>query len=160
MTFQEFQRHLDALKRGSALLEHVTRDMGDAALRARPQPEKWSPIEIVAHLADTELVYGYRIRQVLADSNPTFAPIDQDAWAEQFHYREAALADKLELFRTARKATLNLLSRAKPEDLERKGFHPEYQKHYTLGDLVQRLADHDANHLGQIERLKQQKPAP
>lgn len=160
MTFQEFQRHLDALKRGPALLEHVIRDMSDAALRTRPQPEKWSPMEIVAHLADSELVYGYRIRQVLADSNPTFAPIDQDAWAEQFHYRDAVLADKLELFRTARKATLNLLSRAKPDDLERKGFHPEYQKHFTLADLVQRLSDHDANHLGQIERLKQKKSAP
>ena len=160
MTFQEFRRHLDALKRGPALLEHVIRDMSEASLRTRPQPEKWSPMEIVAHLADSELIYAYRIRQVLADSNPTFAPIDQDALAEQFHYQEAVLADKLELFRTARKATLNLLSRAKPEDLERKGFHPEYQRHFTLADLVQRLSDHDANHLGQIERLKQQKPVP
>ncbi len=160
MTYQEFQRHVDALKRGPALLEHITRNMSDAALRTPPQPGKWSPVAIVAHLADTELVYGYRIRQILADSKPTFAPIDQDAWAEQLHYQEANLADKLDVFRTARKATLSLLTRAQPEDIERKGFHPEYQKYFTLADLVQRLADHDANHIGQIERLKQQKPAP
>ena len=158
MTFQEFERQVDALKRGPALLEHVTRDMTDAALRTPPQPDKWSPIQIVAHLADVELVYGYRMRQVLAEAHPTFAPIDQNAWAKRFRYQEAALADKLELFRTARKATLSLLELAAPEDMERKGFHPEYQKHYTLGDLVQILANHDANHIGQIERLKQPNP--
>ncbi len=156
MTFQEFQRHLDALKRGPALLEHVTRDMSEAALRTPPQPEKWSPIQIIAHLADVELVYGYRMRQVLADANPTFAPIDQNAWAGRFRYQQAVLSDKLELFRAARKATLSLLALATQEDVERKGFHPEYQKHYTLGDLVQTLANHDANHIGQIERAKQQ----
>jgi hypothetical protein len=154
MTFPEFQRHVDALKRGPALLEHVTRDMSDAALHTSPEPNKWSPIVIVAHLADTELVFGYRIRQVLAEANPTFAPIDQDAWAEQLHYRDAILADKLEVFRAARKATLSLLTRVTAEDIERKGFHPEYQRHYTLGDLVQRVAAHDANHIGQIERIK------
>ncbi len=44
---------------------------------------KWSAAEIVSHLADCEIVFAFRLRQTLAEDNPTIQPFDQDKWAAQ-----------------------------------------------------------------------------
>src|ERR1700721_489732 len=49
-----------------------------------PAPGKWSPAEIVAHLADCELVFGFRLRQTLAEDAPVIQPFDQDKWAATY----------------------------------------------------------------------------
>jgi hypothetical protein len=57
-------------------------------LSQRPAPGKWSVTEILAHLADSELVYGFRIRLILAASGTPVQGIDQDAWAKCSDYAE------------------------------------------------------------------------
>src|ERR1700679_4236370 len=47
-------------------------------------PGKWSAAEIVAHLADCELVFGFRLRQTLAEDAPVIQPFDQDKWAKTY----------------------------------------------------------------------------
>jgi hypothetical protein len=42
-----------------------------AMLRTRPFAGKWTPNEIIGHLTDTEWVYGYRLRLILCEENPT-----------------------------------------------------------------------------------------
>ena len=49
-------------------------------------PGKWSIRQIVAHLADTELVYAHRMRQMVAEENPTLIAFDQDAWTKNLDY--------------------------------------------------------------------------
>ena len=47
----------------------------DSVLRYKPAPDKWSILEMLAHLVDMETLYAYRMRQMLADKNPQIAPI-------------------------------------------------------------------------------------
>jgi len=63
----------------------------------------------VAHLADVEIIYGYRMRQMLADEKPQIAPVDQDNWARQPDYRTAPVIGSLEQYTALRRANLRLL---------------------------------------------------
>ncbi len=128
----------------------------EAVLKRKPAPEKWSIHEIVGHLADVEIIFGYRIRQVLADKDPKFAPVDQDAWAEHLGYMEAAIPELIAQFGVNRYHSLRLLRRIQVEDLEKSGFHPEKNRQVTLEEIVQYWVGHGPNHFAQIERLKKE----
>ncbi|HXT21709.1 MAG TPA: DinB family protein, partial [Thermoanaerobaculia bacterium] len=95
-----------------AALELTVVGLDDERLRRPEKPGKWSIAEVVAHLADSELVWGYRLRRVLADDRPRITGYDQDAWAARLRYRDAALADSLALFKALRPANLRLVRAA------------------------------------------------
>ena len=128
-------------------------------LRYQSAPGKWCILQILGHLADVEIIYGYRMRQMIADREPTIAPIDQDDWARNLGYLEGSPAEFLPAYQAARRANLRLLRRLKAADLARGAFHPERNRKLTLEELIGMMAGHDPNHLGQIERLKEQAKA-
>jgi hypothetical protein len=54
-------------------------------LRRPEAPGEWSVAEVLQHLADSDLITGYRIRLMLAQDNPPIPGYDQDAWARRLH---------------------------------------------------------------------------
>jgi uncharacterized damage-inducible protein DinB len=116
----------------------------------RPPSGKWSAREIVAHLADCELVFSFRLRQALAEDGPTIQPFDQDHWAARYGNHD--MASGLRLFAAAREWNLMLLGDVTPAERERQTTHPE-RGTMTLWTIVETMAGHDINHLQQIERL-------
>jgi len=115
-----------------------------------PAPGKWSAVEIVSHLADCEIVFAFRLRQTLAEDNPTIQPFDQDKWAVQYPGISAALA--LETFSALRKWNLLLIQSASPSAAGRIMTHPE-RGAMTFQTIVQTMAGHDLNHLAQLRRI-------
>ena len=156
MTEAELKKHLDAAEKSPKAIAAAVSGLPDKILRYKPSPEKWSILEILAHLADAEILYAYRIRQMLADKKPVIAPIDQDDWARNLGYTEAVPAEVVALYGLNRHHNLRLLRRLKPGDLQKSAFHPEYKKDVTVAEMVERMGEHGANHLQQIERLKRQ----
>jgi hypothetical protein len=116
----------------------------------QPAPGKWSAAEIVCHLADCDLVSGFRLRQTLAEDNPTIQPFDQDKWAAQYPGIPAAQA--LETFTRLREWNLRLIRAALPAAAGRKVTHPQ-RGTMTFQTLVETMAGHDLNHLEQLRRL-------
>ncbi len=116
----------------------------------RPAPGKWSAAEIVCHLADCEIVFAFRLRQTLAEDNPTIQPFDQDHWARIYSGVPAALA--LESFSALRKWNLQVIRDALPANAARKMTHPE-RGAMTFQTIVETMAGHDLNHLAQLRRL-------
>ena len=156
MTEQEFKQTLDAIERGPQAIAAAVAGVETSTLDYKPAPGKWSIREIVAHLADVEILYGYRMRQMLADKDPVIAPIDQDDWARNLNYRTAPVSDSLALHSAARRVNVRLLRQISVADLGRGAFHPEKQRKVTLDELLGMMAGHDPNHLAQIEKLKEQ----
>ena len=113
-----------------------------------PAPGKWSPAEIVAHLADCELVFGFRLRQTLAEDSPVIQPFDQDDWAKR--YAVYNMASALEMFRAARVWNVKLIGGASEADFAREMTHPE-RGTMTFQTVVETMAGHDLNHLGQLQ---------
>jgi hypothetical protein len=122
-------------------------------LREPEAPGKWSIAQILQHLADSEIVWAWRMRLILAHDRPQLTGYDQDLWAERLHYDEADPSEALELFAVVRRANLRLVERASPDDLRRVGVHVERGEE-TLEHLRRLYAGHDLLHLRQIERVR------
>ncbi len=156
MTESEFKKHLDAAEKSPKQIAAAVSGLPDKTLRYKPATDKWCILEILAHLADIEILYAHRIRQMLADKKPVIAPIDQDDWARNLGYMSESAPELVALYGLNRHHTLQLLRRIKPQDLEKSAFHPELQKDVDVAEYVERIGTHGANHLQQIERLKKQ----
>jgi hypothetical protein len=115
-----------------------------------PAPGKWSAAEIVCHLADCELVFGFRLRQTLAEDAHVIQPFDQDKWAVTYPGISATRA--LNTFHALREWNLLLIEKALPAAADRSVTHPE-RGTMTFLTIVETMAGHDLNHLGQLQRL-------
>ena len=115
-----------------------------------PVPGKWSPAEIVAHLADCELVFGFRLRQTLAEDAPVIQPFDQDKWAATYAGLQAS--EVLNAFSAMRAWNLRLIGGALPRAAKRPVTHPE-RGTMTFLTLVETMAGHDLNHLEQLRKI-------
>ena len=156
MTEAELKKHLELAEKSPKEIAAAVSGLSPEVLRYKPAPDKWSILEILGHLADIEIVYAYRLRQMLADEKPVIAPMDQDAWAKHLGYMEMAAPELVALYGLNRHHTLRLLRRLKATDLEKSAFHPERQANVTVGRLIEMMSGHGANHLGQIEKLKKE----
>ncbi|HKQ87103.1 MAG TPA: DinB family protein [Candidatus Acidoferrales bacterium] len=133
-------------------LARLLKGVPKAKLRKRPEPGKWSIHEIVTHMADTEVVYGFRVRLTLGQPGAPLASFDQDQWVTALHYDRRDTATALEQFAALRKATLNMLKTIAPEQWKHFGLHAERGEE-SVERSVAMIAGHDINHLAQIERI-------
>jgi len=120
---------------------------------ARPEASgKWSMGQVLAHLADSDLVWGWRLRLILAQDRPPLTGYDQDKWAERLGYADIDPRDSVDQFSILRRGNLRLLERASPEDLLRVGVHVERGEE-SLAHQLKLYAGHDILHLNQLERI-------
>jgi len=155
MTESELKKHLDTAEKSPKEIAAAVSGLPEKILRYKPASDKWCILEILGHLADIEIVYAYRMRQMLADKQPVIAPMDQDDWARNLGYLDVPAAELVALYGLNRHYSLRLLRRLKVEDLEKGALHPEFNRKVTVGEIIEKMAGHGANHLRQIERLKQ-----
>jgi hypothetical protein len=147
------QDPLTVLKATPSALERAIDGLSSTQLRTPEQPGKWSIGQILQHLADSDLVWGWRLRLVLAQDRPTLTGYDQDLWAERLHYSDADPGESLETFNVLRRGNLRLIERATPQDLQRVGVHVERGEE-SLEHHRRLYAGHDLMHLRQIERVR------
>ncbi len=132
------------------LLHSLIDPLSAVQVNREPAPGKWSIREIVAHLADCELVFSFRLRQALAEDHPVIQPFDQTKWGER--YGAYDVASGLALFTAARNWNLKLLTTIDETDRHRPITHPE-RGTMTFWTIVETMGGHDINHLQQIERI-------
>jgi hypothetical protein len=126
--------------------------VAEAALRRPEAPGKWSVIDVIQHLADSDLVAGFRIRMVLSEDRPLLQGYDQDRWAREFRYRDVSLDQALGQLSGLRTANLHLWSGLSPSQLERVGLHSERGAE-SAGFLLRLMGGHDLVHRRQIDRI-------
>jgi hypothetical protein len=121
---------------------------------ARPEaPGKWSMGQVFAHLADSDLVWGWRLRLILAQDRPPLTGYDQDKWADRLGYADLDPRDSVATFAILRRSNLRLVERATPEDLHRVGVHVERGEE-SLAHQLKLYAGHDILHRNQLERIR------
>ncbi len=150
-----YVKNQDPLNLQRQTLAELTRLVDRASrqqLARRPTPDKWSTVEILAHLAEDELVTSWRYRQMIEHDGETLQGFDQELWARLGDYQKWDAREALELFRLLREANLRMLVTLSPAQWERSGNHIERGK-ITVRDLARHMAAHDINHLKQIEQL-------
>jgi hypothetical protein len=130
-------------------LAKLIKGKSPAKLRKRPAPDKWSAAEILAHLADAEIVLSWRMRCILGSPGAAIQAYDQDAWVAAGHYDKRDARKSLEQFRVLRETNLALLKTLTPEQWKHHGLHSERGEE-SIDRIVRMMAGHDINHLEQI----------
>jgi len=148
------QNPLEVMGQTASKLADIAERHPATVLRTRPFAGKWTPNEVIGHLTDTEWVYGYRLRLILSEDNPTILGTQQDAWVAKLRYNELEPRKLVEIFRTLRELNLEEWRRASTDDLRRTGRHNERGPE-SLDAMLRLLAGHDLNHLDQINRYIQ-----
>jgi hypothetical protein len=134
-------------------IRKLLRGLTEKQLETKPAPGKWCIKEIVAHLADGEVILGSRYRFIGAHDRPPLPGYDQDAFVERLGPMNAKAADLADDFAMARAVNLGLFERLPREAWDRVGLHAERGEE-SIRTTVATYAGHDRTHLAQIETIR------
>lgn len=123
----------------------------EETLRTPEEPGKWSVVQVLWHLADSEVIYRYRLRRAVAEEGEIVG-YDQDAWADRLRYDDADPDEALTIIRALRPATMRWLRGLSPKEQARAGVHNERGPE-SVEHMVRLLAGHDLVHRNQIRRI-------
>jgi hypothetical protein len=151
----EGQDAIQVQRATAAKLKKLIHGLTPKQLKWKPEPGKWSIAEILAHLADAEIVASWRMRLIIGASGTTIQPFDQDVWASVFQYSKRDAKQSLEVFRALRENNLRMLKALPRESWDNYGMHLERGKE-TISHLARMFAGHDTNHVRQIESIAAQ----
>ncbi len=141
---------LTVLRSTAGRLENLATMIGPANMNQPAAPGKWSPREILCHLADCEIAFSFRLRQTLAEDRHLIQPFDQEKWAAA--YSDISASDALATFTALRSWNLLLIEKSLPVHANKPVSHPE-RGAMTFSTLVETMGGHDLNHIGQLERI-------
>ncbi len=150
--YLEGKKPLEVLAASPRQLARLVKGVSKKKLAKRPGPDKWSVTEILAHLADTELVQGFRLRLILGASGTPIQGFDQDEWARYSDYAKHDPALSLEAYQVTRERTVRLLKSLPRDAWDRYGMHSERGKE-TVTRVTEMMAGHDLNHLKAIREI-------
>lgn len=144
-------RPLDAiLSATSHEIANKLQMIGPERTNEPPAPGKWTPAEIVCHLADCEIAFAFRLRQTLSEDHHVLQPFDQEKWAAP--YKGIAAKDALAAFTAIRQWNLLLIAKELSRSASKPVTHPE-RGSMTFQTIVETMAGHDLNHLAQLKRI-------
>lgn len=146
---------LERFRRGPELLAMVLTGVFGEEEDFVPAPGKWSIRQIIAHLADSEIVCAHRMRQIVAEDQPTLIAFDQEAWARNLDYARRKPKQSLESFRRVRGENYELLKELPEAAYARTGNHSE-RGPITLRFQLELLAEHAESHARQMQAIREE----
>lgn len=145
------QKPMQVLRATQQRIVKLARGLGKDGLQLTYGPGKWTAAQVLAHLADCEIAFGFRIRQALAEDDHKIQPFDEKAWATRYEKVKGAQAAKT--FAALRAWNVALVRQLKKKDLQRTVVHPERGQE-TVDTLVRIMAGHTLNHLAHLEIIE------
>lgn len=127
--------------------------LNEEELELKYREGSWTIRQIVHHLADSHMNMWIRVKHILTQENPTIQPYNQNLWADSVDYKTADLNNSLMIFEGIQNRFSNLIKHLNESDFKRTYFHPEYNKQYELGEVIQLYAWHGIHHVSQIEGI-------
>ena len=128
----------------------VAQALGTEGLKRTYAPGKWTAAQVIAHLADCEIAFGFRERQIIAEPSVGIQTFDENQWAR--HYDRVDGLAAAQTFQSLRAWNLSLFRRLSTEELQTTAMHPERDPE-KASTAIRIIAGHTLNHLAQIERI-------
>ncbi|HEV2114671.1 MAG TPA: DinB family protein [Terriglobales bacterium] len=148
------QNTISLLTRTPAALNALLRDLPETWTLRNEGDNTWNAFDVLGHLIHGERTdWMPRARMILQfGESKTFEPFDRRA--QERESRGKSLGQLLDEFARLRSESLDALRvlNLQPQDLERRGRHPELGV-VTLSQLLATWAAHDLTHLHQISRI-------
>lgn len=150
---KELPELLERFRRGPELLAAALTGAAGAEVDFQPSADSWSLRQIVAHMADSEVVATVRFRRVIAEDSPQLEAYDQNLWAQRLDYAKRKYSQSLETFRRLRAENYELIRDLPSEQWSRSGIHVERGVESLL-DILKRNAEHAESHALQVRRVR------
>jgi hypothetical protein len=115
-------------------------------LIARPGPGKWSILEVVLHLTDSDAISIDRMKRILTEDNPSLLYADETAYVDRLFSHDQSLEDALTLFEVGRRQFARVLRKLPDEAFKRRGTHNR-RGPVTVGHMVEDYVGHVDHHL-------------
>ncbi len=128
----------------------IAQKLGPEGLKRSYGPGKWTAAQVLTHLADAEIAFGFRVRQIVAEPEMPIQPFDENKWAA--HYDRADGAQAAQTFKVRRAFNLALFRQLTKEELQRAAKHPDRGPE-KADTVIRILAGHTLNHLAQLEKI-------
>ncbi len=141
---------LEVLEETQRSIPDMARTLGPDGLKRSYAPGKWTAAQVLAHLADAEIAFGFRVRQIISEPNLGIQPFDENRWARRYDRmdgREAA-----QTFQAVRAWNLSLFRLLDQEDLDKAALHPDRGPE-KAGTVIRIMAGHTLHHLAQLEKI-------
>ena len=148
------QQLVEQYKDGYRVVMEALAGASDAELDTSSAPGKWTPRQIVHHLADSEMTSAVRLRLLIGSDRPDIKGYDQDQFARRLFYRDRSIAASLEAFKGARASTGEILDRLTESDWQSEGTHSEIGR-YTVHHWLEIYGVHAHAHAAQIRVARQ-----
>ena len=149
MSSSHFSSLIESYLDGPALLRRAVSDMTPQQLEARPAAGKWSTLEVVCHLADSEQAWCHRMKRVIAEERPLLIGYDETRFTAVLGYQHHDLEEELTLLETTRRQMVRILSALEERDWLRTAVHNEYGL-MTLEEMLQAQLEHIPHHVNHI----------
>jgi uncharacterized damage-inducible protein DinB len=137
------------LMAGPTKVRLALRGLSPEQLRARPVPGKWSILEVVCHLADSDQAWAHRIKRVIAEERPLLIGYDESLFAAALNYHDREVLEELDFSERTRRQLANIIRGLKPEALPRVGIHSE-RGCVSLQEMLEVEIAHVDHHLSFI----------
>lgn len=135
-------------------LQSIINELSESQLNSPYRPNGWTGKQVIHHLADSHMNSWIRFKLSLTEDTPTIKPYLENKWAEQVDYSKTPVELSLQLLTALHARWAILLKSLKDSDLQRKFYHPESKKEYSLATNIGIYAWHGEHHLGHLNLLK------
>lgn len=112
---------LQCLEEGKAATEAFFSSIPEDKQEYRYAEAKWTPKEILLHLADSERMFCYRAMSFARTDNANLPGYDENEFASNSNANERSMDDIIAEFSSVRSATISLFRSFSNETLVRKG---------------------------------------
>lgn len=128
----------------------IAQSLGTEGLKRTYAPGKWTAAQVIAHLADCEIAFGFRVRQIIAEPAVGIQTFDENQWARHYDRVDGLAAART--FQSLRAWNLALFRQLSEEELDSAAMHPERGQE-KASTAIRIIAGHTLNHLAQLERI-------
>lgn len=128
----------------------IAERLGPAGFKRSYAPGKWTAAQVLSHLADAEMAFGFRVRQIVSEPQLPIQPFDENLWSR--HYAAMDGFEAARAFHALRAWNLTLFRLLNADDLASKAAHPERGPE-SAETVIRIIAGHTLNHLAQLETI-------
>lgn len=139
---------LEVLAETQKSIPDVAHRLGAEGLKRSHAPGKWTASQVLAHLADCEIAFGFRVRQILSEPALGIQTFEQDRWAKHYNAMDSAAA--VQAYETLREWNLSLFRLLDKADFAATAQHPERGPE-SVETVIRIMAGHTLHHLAQLE---------
>ena len=138
---------LDSYLVGPDRLRSAVTGLSREQMISRPIARRWSVLEVVCHLVDTDVNIAHRIKRVLSEERPGFDRVQPDLMLSALAYHDRDVEEELGIFDLTRRQIGRILRASPSEAWERTGVVGDRGER-TVGQMINGAVEHLAHHLG------------